>query len=201
MEETTALERRPVAELSKAERLAYDSWCARSEPALSPQFQAQLFELFLNGSSCEEIVKLNPGLQLGSVVAARIRGNWDERRDEHLNKLLEGIRERVQQVTLETVEVMADTLAVANKMHAKKLKKYLQTGNPEDLKGIDFTPTSMRQYKDVVDLLMKLTGQDKQQKVSGEIKHTVDTPVPVAAVPINGDQSAQILAIIATNQK
>lgn len=194
-----AIEIKGEVELTKAEALAYGSWRSRNDPGLSPAFQAQLFELFLNGSSCEEIAKLNPGVSLGSIVAARVSGRWDERRDGHINKLLDTIRERVQQVTLETVEVVADTLAAANKLNSRRLKKFIQTGDPKDLgDAASITPSSVKQYREVAELLLKLTGQDgKHQKITGEIQHTVvPVPVPAAGAPVDGGKAAKILAIL-----
>jgi hypothetical protein len=158
---------------------------------LAPTVQAQLFNLYLNGSSCEEIQRLNPNFSLGMIARAKVDGLWDERREAHVRELLETVRERVQQVQLESVSFTADLLASANKMFGDRLKRYIQTGDPNELG--DLKIDSLKQYKDAVDLLLKLTGQDRENKmtVKGEVKQTLEV-VPKKMTP---QEAAAYLAL------
>ena len=143
----------------------------RPEPArLSPSLEAQLFSLFLNGQDCVKIAQMNPGITLGQIVRARVEGQWDVKRWEHTESLLKDARNRLQQTTLESVDFVASQIAAAHKLYGEKVKRYLQTGNEEDLGG--FSIHGWKNYNEAIELLKKLTGQDgTKQKVSGEIVH------------------------------
>ncbi len=162
----------PLAFLNEREAHAYRVWQGISKPALAPSLNAQLFNLFLQGKTCEEIRRLNQALQLGEIVAARIQGKWDERREEHLDRLLKAATERAQQTTLETADFVCDILAAANREHGDRLRRYLQNGDEAELG--DLRITSLHSLKQTVEILQKLTGQDKQTKVTvaGEILHS-----------------------------
>lgn len=136
---------------------------------LAPVTQAKLFELYLNGSCCEDIQKLNPTFTLGQVVDACVDGKWEQRRRNHINRLLSRVRDRVVQVQSESVEFMSNMLAAAHKLHGDKLKKFLQTGNEKDLGDVKIE--NLEQYRKAADVLLKLTGQSNTQKVAGEVTH------------------------------
>jgi hypothetical protein len=168
----------PVDKLTPEERKAYKLYIQKGDPPLAPGVQAQLYMLYLNGSSCEEIVKLNPNFTLGMVARAKVEGLWDDRRDTHLQNLFENVRERVQQVQMESVMFSADLLSSANKMFGDKLKRYIQTGDERELGTLRID--SLKQYRDAVELLLKLTGQDKKVEVSGQVKQTVEFTGPMS---------------------
>lgn len=180
--------------LSKRELHAYTVWCGTEKAPLAPSLNAKLFNLYLLGKTCEEIRRLNPTLQLGEIVAARIAGRWDERRDDHLDQLLSATTQRVQQTTLETADFVCDILAVANREHGDNLRRYLQSGEPTELG--DFRITSLTTLKIAIETLQKLTGQDKQQKltVTGDIT-TRQAPAD-ESLP-SSQQAANILQLLA----
>jgi hypothetical protein len=196
---TQALEVPMGVELSRQERLALDSWSSGTAPALSPSLVAQLFELYLNGSSCDEIARLNPGVPLGAIVAARLYHRWDERKEQHINHLLDTVRERVQQVQMEAVHFVSDQLAAAHKLQGDKIKRFLQTGDPNELG--DFAPDTLEKYRKSIELLLKLTGQDGNKKVAGEVKHTHTlSPVPAEGREVTSDKAARILEILVEDE-
>lgn len=157
--------------LTEREIIAYDYWRQTEQLPLAPSTNAKLFNLFLNGKSCEEIRKLNQQLSLGQIVAARIEGDWDARRDDHLNHLLNETVKRVQQASLETTDFLCDMLTVANKEHGGKLRAYIQNSDPKELG--DFRITSLQGLKTVIETIQKTTGVDRHQKitVTGEVVH------------------------------
>lgn len=161
--------------LTKREAHAYTIWCGTEDAPLSPALNAKLFNLFLQGKSTEEIRRLNQTLKLGAIVAARIEGRWDERREEHLDQLLSSTMQRVQQATLETADFVCDLLAVANREHGDKLRKYLQSGDESELG--EFRINNLTSLKTTIEALQKLTGQERQTnvKVSGEVLHRPDS--------------------------
>ena len=167
--------------LSHAERDALER--ARTIPALAPQLSAELFNLFLNGKSCIEIARLNNNkYHLGQIVRARVEFDWDIKKTEHTEALLNGVRDRVQLVQLESINYLSDRLAAAHKLDGDKFKKYLQSGKREDLEGLDGTLSNFKEYEKVLTALMNLTGQATQQKVTGEVtvKHV---EVPAGPAP------------------
>lgn len=109
---------------------------------------------------------------MGQIVYAATEGDWYNQRLEYLSKLPDRARVRLQQVACEAVEYMADQLAATHKLNGNAIKKFLQTGNPDDLGGLPLG--SFRQYKEVLELLIKASGQDKISTVNvkGEIVHT-----------------------------
>lgn len=178
----------PESLLSPRERAALAYF--RASPnmrALDASFNSRLFELWLNGCDCAEIHRLNPALALGQVVAARVSGEWDRRREEHQSRLLDETSDRVKQVQLESVGFVANLMAAANKMHGDSVKAFLQTGDPADLGALRID--SLSAYQKAVDLLMKLTGQDKQVKVLADVTHRVAG----AQKPLTATESADSL--------
>lgn len=187
-------------DLTQKEVNAYKTWQTANKQSIPASVNAGLFALFLQGSTVEEIQDLNPMYSLGEIVAARVHGDWDERREEHLSKLLDKVGKRVLQVTLESADFMADVIAVAALEHGEKLKRYIQTKNPAELGS--FRVKNLKELKEAVEVLQKLTGQDKQSvsisKVQGEVKHTVET-TPAGPTEENAAKAMAVLAGLLTN--
>lgn len=187
-----------VERLSEKEQYAYRYWCNSNQPAVAPSLNAKLFQLFLNGKGCEEILRLNNNLSLGQIVAARVDGKWDERRDDHLDALLAQTSLRVQQVTLETADFVCDLFAVANREHGDKLRRYLQTGNELELG--DFRITSLHGFKQAIEILQKLTGQDRQTStkvnIQGEVFHRPDPILSVARPPAPAEAASALKLLL-----
>jgi hypothetical protein len=135
---------------------------------LGPDKNAKLYSLYLNGNNCEEIQKLNPNLTLGQVVHARVIGDWDLRKENYQESLLQKTEERHRQVAMETINFLSDLLAVTNIRYGQKLKKYMQFEQESDL---DELAISLKQYKEMAELHQKLAGVDgqKRQIVTGEV--------------------------------
>lgn len=186
------------SQLDERERQALAKWKLSTHPALSPDLNAKLFRLFLNGKSTHEIHRINSQYSLGQIVDARIKGEWDRRSQEHLDELLTGVKLRVQQVTLETIDFFADLIAAANTMHGDAIKKYLQTRNPDDLGKLRID--SLDGYKKAIELFQKLTGQDKQSNVGGTltVMHKVDESMKSKGgnVP-TPEEAAEVLKLLA----
>lgn len=140
---------------------------------ISPATRAKLFSLFLQGHDCVEIARLNQGITLGQIVRVRVDDLWDDKRREHIEALLGEVKTRLQQTTLESVEFVSNLLAATHKQYGDQLKKYLQSGDPADLGP--FSIHGLRQYREAIQLLRELSGQDSKKggsQVSGEIIHT-----------------------------
>lgn len=180
--------------LSQGELFAYEYWAKVNQPSLAASLNAQLFTLFLNGKTCEEIRRLNMALTLGQIVAARVEGDWDARRDEHLDRLLTETSKRAEQATLETVEFVCDMLAVASREHGEKFRRYLQTGSQADLG--EFKIDSIFNLKQTIEILQKLTGADRVAKTevknTGEIVHRHEGQILPSKAPTS-EEAANVL--------
>lgn len=186
-------------ELSPKELKAYEYFLDTELSSISPITQAQFFELFLNGKSCQEIQKLNPGFELGQIVDARIEGGWDELRKEYQTDLLKTVKDRAQQAQLETVVLLSDMLAAANKSHSKRLKKYLQTGDEKELGGLRVD--SIKTLKEVLEMLLKATGQTDTKKVQGVIEHHHTTEQQQQPNSLDSDKAAAVLKLLEENNE
>jgi hypothetical protein len=165
---------KPEDLFSDHERLALEAHrLDKSWPTLSPVLQVQLYELFLAGTSCEEIAKLNPGLTLGQILETRLHYGWDDRRNRYIEDLMAHAKERLQQTQLESMDHLRTTLAVAHRAFSNKAKKFLQTGNPKDLPEYSQVGLTWKQYRETLELLLKLTGQApvERTEVSGTVTH------------------------------
>lgn len=161
--------------ISNKERAAYEEYVRKGNQNISPSTQAQFLALFLRGKSCEEIQSINTGWPLGAIVKCRIEGNWDTKLEEYREQLFTGVRERLAQIELESVNFLTDMLAAAHKQQGDRIKKYLQTGNEDDLG--DMKISSIGAYSKVVELLLKTTGQERQQTI--QHNHNISAPPAV----------------------
>jgi hypothetical protein len=168
---------------------------------LSPKTTAGFFELFLNGSTVKEIHGLNPAFPYAAILWARVEENWDQQKDEYIRDLQLGIREKLIKSQMETVGLLTDMLAAANKQHGDKIKKFLQTGNEADL-GNAMTITSIQGMMKVIEGLQKLTGQDKTLKIKTEetVNHNVNVTLSESE-NLSPEAAAQILAVVAAEKR
>lgn len=204
-----ALQEKGESVLTDKEALALSDHLARNAdaPPLSPLTAAQLYALFLNGQTCEEIAELNPGYTLGMVVQARLENDWDIRRKEYTESLMDNVGQRAKQVQLEAVHFIADALSVMHRKHGDKFKKYLQTGDESHLGGhLSFIGSmGIKHYKVLIELLKEATGQTERKTVNGEVLHLhqVDQSggAPLAVTEDNAEDLLEFLASKKTKGK
>lgn len=165
---------KPEDRLSKAELAALKVARDRRDPALAPSLSARLYALFLRGTACSDISRLNPGISLGQVCRDRVDDGWDRRRDDYRRELLDAAAARVLQVELEAAEFLGNELAAAHKLHGDRAKRYLQTGDEKELGT--FAIATSRDYRETLSVLRELVsrGDDSTPEV-GE---------PAAAAPL-----------------
>lgn len=189
-----------AVKLDDREEYALQIWRGTEQPPIAPLTQARFFRLFLNGKSTHEIHRLNPQFSLGQVVHARIQGKWDLRAEQHLDELLNGVKARVQQVTLESIDFVADLISAANKLYGERIKRYLQTEDPNDLGDLQIK--NLDGYRKAVELLQKLTGQDKpSQKGEITVLHKADESMQKGNVMQSADEAAKILELLVQASK
>lgn len=150
-----------LSRLTDVEKNILTTWVEeRNRPPLSPVTAAKFYALFLNGSDCQEICRLNDGLySVGMILEARVGYGWDRKRDQYLESLYSSISDRARQAQLESVAFVSDMLTATARLHGDKVKRFLQTGDENEIK--DLPIKSMSGYKQLIEMLLKLTGQDK----------------------------------------
>jgi hypothetical protein len=129
----------------------------------------RMYEMFLAGKTCEDIRKINKGYSLGQIVACRIKYGWDARVLKYQEMLQLTVPDRAIQTTLETVDFISKLLTVNQMRMSEAIDKYMLTRNEEDLKGVILVKNA-KELKELVELLMKTTGQDKKRiEFSGKV--------------------------------
>lgn len=172
-------------ELTELEKENYHRWRrGGNDNPLPLGTSLQLYELFLNAYSCEEICRINgEKYPLGQIVDARIRYDWDRRKQEQIESLYSRIEDKVVRVKNNAVSYLADLLAAAHKLNGEKVQKFLMEGNPEVLDGLKLS--TIKDYREIVNMFILLTGGSynlakntnnpkfpgNDINVKGEVKH------------------------------
>lgn len=181
----------PLAWLEPAERFALDYFLENFQRggsetyAIAPSVAEGMLQLYLQGRTLSEIRKLNKQFGLGQIVHAAIINHWREQRDAYAALAVARAKARAVLAAAEGVELAADIIAALRRQHGDNVSRYLQTGELSAL-GPATSMATIRQLKEVAEVLMRLTGQDQKRQVSGslEVKHTgTVTTVPVTAPP------------------
>lgn len=131
---------------------------------LSPETAAKFFELYMTGTNCYDIWKLNKAFPFPAVLDARVKYRWDAQKDEYAIRLQTEIKNKISTAQLETADLMSDMLLAAKKLNSEKLKKYLQSGNEKDLDGA-LKIENLKSLKDIIEGLQSLTGQDRKMTI------------------------------------
>lgn len=180
----------PLGWLTGEEQNALDVFTSRLRTAGSPTFplapetEVGLYQLFLNGRSITEIHQGHPNYNLGQIVYAAVSGNWAARKRDYLDRLYDRVTARFAQASAEGIELAADVVAAARLLHGKKVAAFLKSGDEKDLIGVDVT--SLGAVTKAVDLMMKLTGQDRVQKHEHRAKVEHEVVPPTSPLPRSG---------------
>jgi hypothetical protein len=198
---TTSLKNSEV-QLSVRENTELELWNHAKSPPLPLANAIKLYELFLNGYSCEEIFRVNGGkIPLGQIVDARIRYQWDERKSQQLESVYGNIEQKVLKTKNDAVLHITDSLAAAHKLMGDRIKMFLQEGNPELLGGMDLT--NLKTYKELLQMLVTLTsdkstGKSKDVQIHGAVKH-VHTVVTEESRALSSGDAAKVLDLLDAN--
>ena len=172
------------------------------QPSLGVKKAEELQNLFNRGYSCQEISEHNKGISLGQVVRARADFDWDNKRQEYIINLMREAKPTLQATQYEALRFLTDAMAVHHKMWGEKFRKYLQTGTESELAGFEL---SGRQYKEMFEMLLKATGQDKSIIIH-EHKGSVDVVQKAAILvpmdrPIEAGESRNVLKQLIEGKK
>lgn len=180
-----------ITKLDARELASYKYFVNTSYPPLAQDLSQKFYELFENGASCEEIRKANPGLSLGSIVHARVRDGWDVMRSNHLLDLERDIPERVAKTQLDSADFLQKLLTATHMIHSEALNQFLATGDKKHLAGTPFVNMKLKDYQQIIELLLKVTGQENKKIL--EVKGSVT--VQNKGVP-TVEEAANILDVL-----
>ena len=158
--------------LSERELQAYKYSVKNNQPALSSILADELYELFKQGRTCEEIRKSKPGLAYGAIVQARVKDLWDKRRQEHQTSLIQTVPQTVQQTQMESAGFIAKLLMASNKLMEGQIDAFLATGDKAHLKDTFLETLSIKQYRDLLATLAEATGQNQKKTVNHNVTFT-----------------------------
>jgi len=161
-------------ELTKRELDVLEETKKMGARPVAPSLAASLYSLFLEGYSCLEISKQGKGLSEGDILFLREKFSWDEKRRTYATDLQNQIQGKLVKAKLEAIEFLTNQMAAIHKSSREQTLKYLMTGNPEDM------PVEIGKlggYKNLIDVLQKLTGESNTQKVQTKTESTINVNV------------------------
>lgn len=150
-----------LRKLSPDELSAYEKYLKDGKYPLGNAKATEFLALYLQGYSTSEIQRLY-NLDLGAIVRAKIDFNWDKKKERYEEELFGGIKDKISKVQMESVSFYADGLAVYHKLMGDKFRNFLQTGDPAVLG--EWKDFSFRNYKEMSEMLLKMTGQGPGNK-------------------------------------
>lgn len=161
-----------ISALSERELQAYRYFVKTKQETPLEERADELFVLYSQGADCEEIRRQSKRYSLSQVVACKVIYSWDARKAEHKEQLQVDVPQRAAQVHLEQVDYLADLLTAAQVQHRAKIRQFLATGGTDKtlLEGVPL-PKTFKEYRDLFELFMRGTGQDKKRvEVSGTVR-------------------------------
>ena len=188
------------ATLSRQDYQTVTSYIANKGPELALVTANRFFELYLNGNTIDEIQSLNPSFHRECIQWAKVKYDWDKAREDYVNRLQSGVVEKVLKAQLEATSLYADIISVTVKKHGNKYKKYLQTGEMKDLEGA-IQIDSIAGLGKVIEGLQKITGQDRQHKITKEETTTVTIKAEMNDSGLSPEAAAEVLKIIAEEKR
>lgn len=167
---------------------------------LATETAASFFSMYLNGYDTKEIHRLNKAFPYESILIARIDNNWDEEKEDYLNKLQQNIKDKLLKSQLESINFLSDLLSATHKKHGDKIKKFLSSGNEKDLDGT-ISVDSVSQLLKVIEGLNKITGQDKSKNNDTTINVNIDQRSVNNISSLSPEDSAKILNIVSESKR
>ncbi len=144
--------------LSKEEEHEYRAFCTLGLPHIPPEDELGMFQLFLNGSTTEEICRVNNGKYTkGQIINSRIESHWDDKVSTYKQDLIARQLDRLQMVQVESLNFMANLISATNRLNNEKILKYMQSGDHKELGDLQIG--SLAGYKTAIELLHALSGQ------------------------------------------
>jgi hypothetical protein len=175
--------------LTPTEMTEYERHVRLKHADLSPDTNKRLYELFINGVSINAMMEMNRALTLGSIIKARVDGRWGARRDVYLGEILGQVPQQMRQLAAESLGFMMLQLTAFHKQHSQNLMRYIQTGNPADLKGSGLT--SLKEYSRLIETIKNLTDASSGGRKDGPLVGVTVSPGANAVFSTGEDSGSQ----------
>lgn len=179
-----------VKSLSEREGYAYRVFAASGANELAPEGAKACFELFLIGKTCDDIQKAYPEYGFGQVVHARVRDEWDARKVEQLERLKNEVPVQAGMAQLQSVDFLSKMLRAMHLSFSDELDLFLATGDKAHLKGTPLETFTMKQYQQVLELMIRATGQEQKKTV------VVQGGITVSKASVSVEEHANILDVL-----
>lgn len=142
---------------------------------ISSELSAKWYELYLAGYDYGEIQKTYPQHSLGDVLWCAWKYGWFNKKNDYTRALQNRVAERMAQVRFEIADHVLDLMKVHDVMNKDAVKKYIADpdNNPLPPSAIKGT----RQFKDLLDVLEKITTLGQPIKHEVEVLHTGEISV------------------------
>ena len=141
--------------LSEKEAKTLDEYIEAGKPGLSKIRADSMLTLFNLGYSCEDIQKMVPEYNLGSILHARFTYGWDEAKMLFQNQVNQELIKTTNAVKADSVKFMNELIMATHVKHRRDIARYL--ANPEKEDPPKCIPASLSQYQSVVTSLRDMT--------------------------------------------
>jgi len=113
----------------------------------------KLYELFLIGSSFNEVHHQFPQYELGQIIMTSALRKWGVDRDKMQGSLRDRVRAKVVKSVIDQVDFLTSMLSVANAEHIEQMRNYvLDAAAPKPSLRIK----SIKDYKEITETLGKI---------------------------------------------
>lgn len=147
-------------------------WRDRGEAPFSVSEAMDLYDLYLNGMTCEQIYKANSGvIPYGKILDARERYGWDKKKRDQIALAFKTVEERIVKTRIDAIHHLTMLLAAAHKSVGDRVQKYLATGDESYLGTLD--PSNLKNYTTILQTLNTLTDAQKSKDINigGVVEH------------------------------
>lgn len=150
--------------LSEEEAKTLESYELRGKPGLA-KIKADVFlDLYKLGYSCQDIAKNFPEYELGLLLHARIKFNWDKERQDYQANLLRQTAHAASVFKVETIRLLYDVLAATQVKHRQEILRYLAAPDREQVPEI--LPKSLHGIGQLVSIMKDLTEAERAAAAS-----------------------------------
>jgi hypothetical protein len=168
--------------LTPKELEAYRYFIKTNQMEVAEEASDKMFELFSNGSTCDDIRKIVQAYSFGQIVACRVIGDWDNRKLEKQLAMKTVVPEQNPIQLLEAREFLGDLIVATNRKFSRQLKGYIATGDILLLEGLPI-PKNMKEYQILLQSFLEASGQSDTKKLPAP------APAPNINVQVNVNQN------------
>ena len=133
MSESLVVKRDPIETLAPKERQALDDYRRRNQAPMSPATAANFFQLYVEGFTLEQMLEGNRAWGLGAIADACVRYDWPAKREAYIDDVHLQAVSRLQKLKAESINYLANLLAVEHTRFRQEMIRYLQNPTGENL--------------------------------------------------------------------